>query len=381
MDSTGSSSPALPLTSDTSIPFFSHSGSVQPETPISTNKSPSKLSQPRSSSLDSQMQKGSSDGPDLNRDQPTGKAQSLQLPFTPRQSPSRVGQDRGRRSESPGDRLKTRHQNTASHLRPQRRTSATSLGATGMPVPGRSSRIRQVGEGALDSSGSSEDGVKVASMIEQRGAPVDNSDHTLKFHVDPGSLSPDQFTSNKSPNALSVDSDEWMNDKRNEYLMSLSSSDSESDNSVASTTPALSSSLRHSGKRNSLKSLAASYTADRRSLSNEHSRGSVRTVVMDGTSVSLVSHSDILNMETTLGSDGVVDHSSTSQSQRNHSRLRSSINGRVFPLEDYSDAVDENEMQFSKLDHIAIREAENQYHQATRDEMHEIFDYLVRNVN
>ncbi|KAH8118718.1 WD40 repeat-like protein [Phellopilus nigrolimitatus] len=381
--------PTPPISPKPPAPTIPHSTSAPAGVPT-LKKSPSKYIPARSSSSGphkpelniSPRREGDREPNELTPGSSV-LAASIHSPASPMLSKSATGHENGERSASPDEYYKARRKsvNVASINRSPGRLSQPHVsGSIASRQNERSStsrsRLRHVGEGALDDSDSSGSSVKGVSLERDQGTM--KMKRSAESMASPGSLASSQAPRRAVSSPILREDDDWAEDEKEDSVSPASSDGPESDNSVASTTAARSSSHKRSTRSRSstLASLAASAIQEGRNnnLQRTDSHSSVLTITARGGNP--ISH------QPSAISEVAADRVSLAQSHKSrkrHSQVFSLASVHPPPSDKEPDVPDENDMRFLQWNHVAIKEAEERYRQTAWRALREILEDLADN--
>ena len=349
-------------------------------------KSPAKASETRASS---------SDPPSLIRQLAEKRSGALtpvsmvlspsaRSPASPVLTQSNAGGENGNQVDSGDGPLKLRRKsmNVGLLSRPRRLSLRRNSSSVAYPesrqLSSRSRAVRKVGEGALDDSDSSEDeGAPVVSINRgMEGTSTRTSFESLGSSTNVSAESSQIFNRIVSSPGLREDN-EWAEDEREDSVSPLSSSNSESDNSVASTTAARSSSLkrRTRSRSSTLATLAASSIQklqNRDELQRTDSHSSVLTVTAGGDKV--------VPQEPPTQPESLGDSISLAPSHKSRKHALPSNNVQLFPGDLTYLNVDQGETRFLEWNHLTIKESEELYRRTAWNALREVLEQLAENV-
>ncbi|KAI5115697.1 hypothetical protein M0805_002561 [Coniferiporia weirii] len=368
-----------PLPPEVSALGLPHSVSAPSAIP-SVKKSPTKYAPTRSSSSDpfqSSLKNGS--GHDLEK--------AYESPaHRPAMARSVTGHEGGKRSVPPDEHFMTRGQsvNVATLARPRRQslrhasisTSSTSASRTNdRSSSSRTRRLRQIGEGALGDSDSSETGARDVVTFERRKeilGPRRNSTDTFNSPA-AGSSRPQQVPKRIISSPGLPEDNDWAEDEKEEDSVSpASSSGPESDDSIASTTAARSSSLKRPAVKSRSSTLAPPIRKLRnRSIPRTDSRSSVLTITASG---------DKSFSHDPFSSEAAADKTLLANSPKSQKRQSQVFSvSRAPPPDKELESMDENEMRFLQWNQNAITEAEERYRTKVWEALKAILEELADN--
>lgn len=285
-------------------------------------------------------------------------------PLSPSHPTFRIGPS----PKTPGVRPKSRRQSSISILpmlgarRPSLQRASLSSPSIHSESPSDSNRshvsLRHVGEGALDDSDSSDGN---GSPEEQRSS--DDGD----AHSETTPLLPKPGIGHSLPSPLSKEDNDWAEDEREEDSVSPGSSETDSDDSSASTKPARSTSSKRRVRSRSSTIASLSASVGHRTLTKQDSHSSIRTVIAGEPSAA---H----DIPSGAGYERPNQKSSPlQQGKRRRSQAFSvasglpSVSGRLSEpdaSDDAEDTLDDAETRFLESGRDSIREAEEKYREA-----------------
>ncbi|KAL5487631.1 RTC1 [Sanghuangporus weigelae] len=371
-----------PLSHRNSVPGVPHSTSA-PATVPTVRKSPHKTEDTRSSS---------SDPPSLIREVATKRSGGLasvsramtpsaRSPVSSALSPDVASPGNGKQSALDDEsKMRSKSVSVGPADRPRRlslrRSSSSKTGGSeDRHTSSRSRASREVGEGALNEDSSDEEVIAL---------PPEHRPESMKARVSTESISsPVSLASWARTRVVSSpglhDDNGWAEDEK-EDSVSPASSESESDNSVASTTAARSASLKRPARSRTSThaSVVSSSKAKLKSdydLQRTDSQSSVLTVMAGG------DKSITQGQAGPSESEALAETTSLAPSQRSnlgHPQGISTTNKQSTRTgNEYF--VDEQEMRFLEWNRLAIKDAENCYRQTAWNALRKIVDRLAEN--